>query len=267
MTVFKQELKMKRTSIAIWCVVLLLLTLLFMALYPSFSNETEAVDKLLENYPEALLKAFGMSTGLPLSSVLGYYAFVFTFLQLCLAIQASNYGFGILSIEEREFTADFLMSKPVSRSHLLLSKLFAGLTSLFITHIAFWGITFLSLELFNDGNSYDAQKIAILLGGTAIFQMFFFVVPLAISMLVKRVRSVIAYSMAFSFGLYILNALRAIIGGNLLGYLTPYYHFDGAMVLTAGKLDFSLTFISVLAIVLSFFVAMERYTKKDIPSL
>ncbi len=35
-----------------------------------------------------------------LSTVLGYYSFIYLFAQLCLAIQAGNYGFGLVSIEE-----------------------------------------------------------------------------------------------------------------------------------------------------------------------
>ena len=50
--------------------------------------------------------AFGMS-GIDMASVLGFYGLAFGFVQVCLAIQAANYGFSMLSVEERDLTADF----------------------------------------------------------------------------------------------------------------------------------------------------------------
>ena len=53
-----------------------------------------------------------------------------------------NYGFGLVSIEESELTADFLLSKPVSRAQVLTSKLLAALTSLIITDLVVWVTSF-----------------------------------------------------------------------------------------------------------------------------
>ena len=65
--------------------------------------------------------------GIDLATVLGYFGLVFLFVQLCLAIQAANYGFALVSVEEREWTADFLLAKPVGRSQIMTSKLLAAL--------------------------------------------------------------------------------------------------------------------------------------------
>ena len=77
-------------------------------------------------------------TSIDLSTVLGFYSFAFLFTQICLAIQAANYGFSLVSIEERELTADFLLAKPVGRTQILTSKLLAALSGLTITNIVIW---------------------------------------------------------------------------------------------------------------------------------
>ena len=87
------------------------------------------MNEMLAKFPPELKAAFGLD-GMDLSTVLGFYSLVFLFVQLCLAIQAGNYGFGLVSIEESELTADFLLSKPVSRAQVLTSKLLAALSSL-----------------------------------------------------------------------------------------------------------------------------------------
>ncbi len=105
------------------------------------------MNELLAKFPPELRAAFGMDK-MDLSTVLGFYSFIFLFVQLCLAIQASNYGFGLVSIEESELTADFLLSKPVSRAQVLTSKLLAALTSLTITNLVVWVSSFVAISLF-----------------------------------------------------------------------------------------------------------------------
>ena len=95
------------------------------------------MNQMLAKFPPQLLAAFGMGN-MDLASVLGFFGFLFVFVQLCLAIQASNYGFGLVSVEESELTADFLLSKPVSRRQVLTSKLLAAFTSLAITDLVVW---------------------------------------------------------------------------------------------------------------------------------
>ncbi len=49
--------------------------------------------------------------------------------------QAGNYGFGLVSIEESELTADFLLTKPVGGMAVITSKLVAAVTGLILTDL------------------------------------------------------------------------------------------------------------------------------------
>lgn len=267
MNIFKYEFKTYIKSILVWSINIMSFLIIFMMFYPAFGRDSELLEKLLENYPEEMLKAFGMSTGLPLSSVLGYLAFVFVFVQLLLAIQSANYGFSFLSIEEREFTADYLMTKPVSRQSILLSKFFAAFLSLLITDLILVISTFLALELFKNGNDYEVKNVIVLLLSVPIFQLFFMSVGMFISVSVKKIKNVLSLSLSLSFGLYILNAMRAIFGGELLGYFSPFYHFEVGYILAEGKYDYKMIILSLLVIVISLVSSFVLYTKRDIYSL
>ncbi len=59
---------------------------------------------------------------------------MFAYITLCGSIQAMNLGTSMLSKEVRDKTADFLLTKPVSRSEIMTAKLLAALTSLVITN-------------------------------------------------------------------------------------------------------------------------------------
>ncbi|MBF7097280.1 ABC transporter permease subunit [Alkalibacter mobilis] len=267
LNILKYELKMHIKSIIIWVISIVAVIYMMMAFYPTFGKDAALVEKLMANYPEEMLKAFGMSSGLGLSTVLGYLAFSYVFVQLCLAIQASNYGFSILSVEEREFTADFLMSKPVSRTNILHAKFIAATVAVVVTNIATWLGTFSAIEIFKSEAAYDAGKVVLLLALTLLFQLFFLTFSMAISVLVKKVRSVLTFSLSLGFGTYIINAVRAIVGGELLGYLSPFYHFDPNSILDSGSADTKMMFINIVIIILSVITTYSLYVKRDIHSL
>lgn len=267
MNIFNYEFKMYRKSIITWVISIGAILLLYMAFYPSFGADVEKMDLLLANYPEELLKAFGMGGTLSLSSVAGFLAFTFTFVQLCLAIQASNYGFSILSVEERELTADFLMSKPVSRNTILFGKFFAALAALTITNTAVWICTYISLALYNNGSEYDAGAVFLLLVSNIFIQLFFMSIGMVISVSVKKVRSVLSFSMALSFGAYMINAIRGILDSQLLGIFTPFYHFDPNTILETGGIDWSLGIISLVFITGSLVATYVLYNNRNIHSL
>lgn len=267
MNIYKYELKMNIKSIITWSVSITLFLILFMAFYPSMASDAELMNQLMANYPEELLKAFGMDGTLSLDSVFGFLAFTFVFVQLCIAIQSANYGFSILSIEERELTADFLMSKPVSRRRIIIGKFLAALTSLTITNAVVWFATFASIELFKDGHTYETENLVVMLSSIILFQLFFLSIGMLISMLTKKIKSVLSYSMALSFGMYIINAFGEVIGTDTLGLLTPFNHFEVGYILENGAYDMSKVVISLAVIVVSLVSSYYLYLKRNIHSV
>lgn len=267
MTIYQFEMKQYIRSVLIWVVSIATLILTFLALFPMFSKDSQMLDLLLENYPKELLKAFGMGGGLPLSSLLGYLGMTFVYVQICLAIQSANYGFSCLSVEERELTADFLMSKPVSRNTIILNKFFAALTAILLTNIGVVGLTYLGIYLFGKDAVYEQKNLQVLLASGLIFQLIFLSVGMFISVLLKKIRNVISFSLSLSFGLYIAYALRAVFGGEFLGYFTPFYYFDAGAILEQGKLNSNLTLLSVMIIVISLCGSYVLYTRRNIHSV
>lgn len=267
MNIFIYEFKALRKSIAIWTVSIAAFLVMYMAFFPAFGKDAAFLDALLENYPEEMLKAMGLGGNLKLSSIIGYFAFTFSFIQLMLAIQASNYGFGILSAEERDMTADFLLTKPVTRTRIILSKFLAALLALFFSNVTVWVFTFVSLELFKNDGDYDSGKIIVMLSSVILFQLMYLCAGMLISVMVKKVRSVISFSMALAFGTYIINAVRAIIEGDILGYITPFYLFDPQYILDYGKYDTISLLAAISIIVITATLCYRIYLQRNIHSL
>ena len=253
-------------SVIIWSVAIMLLLLLYLSLFPSFAGEAELLNEVMSNFPEEFLIAFGMAN-LDMSTVLGFFGVIFFFVQICLAIQASNYGFSLVSIEERELTADFLLTRPVGRKKILTSKLLAALTALAITDVAVWISSFAAVTIFGKGESYAVRALVLLLLSVPVFQLFFLTVGLVISLMVKRVRNVLSYSMALAFGMYVLNAFGGMIGDEKLEIISPFKHFDPNYILNNAAYDLRLAWISVLAIVVSIIASYVLYSRRNIPSV
>lgn len=267
MNIFRQEFKMLLRSVITWSAAISALLFIYVSMFSSFAEDAELMTEMLSNFPDELLVAFGMSDVANLSTILGFFGFAFLFAQICLAIQAAGYGFSLVSVEEREWTADFLLSKPVGRAQILTSKLLAALAALTITNLVAWISSFAFITLFKGDRTYEIQPLVLLLLSIAVFQLFFFSVGLVISLLVKRIRSVTPYAMALGLGMYVLSVFGDMLGESTLELITPFKHFDASTILENGAWDLPLALISVAVIVIALLGSYVLYTRRDIPAV
>ncbi len=266
MNIFKQEFNMKKKSIIIWSLSLSAFMIFYMAFFPAMAKDSASFESIMESFPKEMLQAIGVREGLSLTSLMGYFAMTFAMMQLAIAIQSANYGFSILS-EERELTADFLMSKPVARSRIYFSKFFAAILSLLITAIAVGISSFIALKLFNNGESYEISNVFKLILTLPVFQLVFLSIGMFISLLFKRVRSVLSLSMGLAIGLYVINSVSGIVDSDILGYITPYYYFEPGLILIDGRYDLKLFLIAIGIIIVALTSSYLLYNKRDIHSL
>jgi ABC-2 type transport system permease protein len=264
--IFRQELKMRWRSVITWSVALAALILIYVSMFSSFAGQAELMNEMMANFPEQLLVAFGIKD-VNLATILGFFSFVFLFVQLCLAIQAANYGFSLVSVEEREWTADFLLAKPVARTKILTSKLLAALCGLLVTDVVAWIASVLFINLFKGDLTYDSGRLFLLLLSIVPFQLFFLAVGLVISLLVKRVRSVTPYAMALGFGMYVLSVFGDMLGESALEKITPFKHFEPNYILQNGAWDLPLVLVSVVVIVIALVGSYLLYARRDIPAV
>jgi len=203
MNIYLFELKMHKKSIIIWSFAIMFWIMFYMAFYPMISADGDAFDMVMDEFPKEFLSMFGMNSDLPMSSILGYFALTFSMSQIPIAIQSANYGFSLLSIEERELTADFLLSKPIKRDKIIISKFLAALTSLTITNIFIWISSLVSLYLFKGDQNIQMSYVYTLLSSVIFFQLFFLSVGMIVSVLIKKVSSVLSFSMALTLGSFL----------------------------------------------------------------
>ncbi|KUO49072.1 MAG: ABC transporter permease [Desulfitibacter sp. BRH_c19] len=262
MNMFLHELKAYRKFTIIWTLSLVGIIVLFLSMFPSFSQEAEEFKKLMEGFPEAVRIAFGLAVE-NIGSIIGYYSYVFLYISLVGAIQAMSLGTSIVSKEVREKTADFLLTKPVTRTQIMTSKLLAALTSLVITNLFF--ITVATTMAFLVETKEYSTKIFLMISLTLFFlQLIFLALGIIVSVVVTKIKSVLPISLGTVFTFFIVSAVASIIGDDALRYITPFEYFDLAYIVQNSSYETSFIIAAIgfiaAAITASYFI----YSKKDI---
>ncbi|MBB6215411.1 ABC-2 type transport system permease protein [Anaerosolibacter carboniphilus] len=262
MNMFLHELKAYRKSTITWTLSLVGLILLFFSMFPSISKEAEEFKKIMEGFPEALRLALGISVE-NIGSILGFYSYVFLYISLCGAIQAMNLGTSIVSKEVREKTADFLLSKPVTRTQVMTSKLLAALASLVITNVFYLTAAVIMASLV-ETKAYST-KIFLMISLTLFFlQLIFLALGIIVSVVVPKIKSVLPISLGIVFTFFIISALASTTGDDALRYITPFKYFDLAYIVQHSSYEPTFVMAAIgfiaAAITISYFI----YCRKDI---
>jgi len=262
MNMFLHELKVYRQSTITWTLALAALVILFLSMFPSISKEAESFKKLLEGFPEAVRLAIGLSVE-NIGSILGFYSYILLYISLVGAVQAMILGTSIVSKEVREKTADFLLTKPVTRTQILTSKILAAFTSLVFTNI-FYLVAATAMASMIKTKNYSV-KIFLLLSLTLFFlQIIFLALGIIVSVVVPKIKSVLSISLGTVFAFFIIGAVASTTGDNAVRYITPFKYFDFAYIVQNSRYEYSFMIAAIgfiaIAITASYFV----YSKRDI---
>ncbi|MCM3599678.1 ABC transporter permease [Robertmurraya korlensis] len=265
MNIFLHEIRAYRKSTLVWTVSLIALVLFFMSLFPSFAKDAEQVNELLKTLPEALRKAVGIEIG-SFTSILGFYSYVFMYIALCGAIQAMMIGTSILSKEVREKTVDFLLTKPVSRSTIIVSKLSAAVVSIAITSLSFilcayFIASYVKTENFN-------EQAFFLLSSTLFFvQVMFLTIGVIASMLLPRLKSVLSLSLGVVFAFFFIGMFGSTVGEASVRYITPFKYFDSMFIIKNSQYEWSYLIVGLVWIAVALSASFYIYTKRDMNAL
>lgn len=260
MNIYKYEVKKKLISTFIWILSLAVFLFIFYSMFEVMSsNDMRA---MLDQFPEAFLKAFGMSDDF--STVLGYTAMVGIYIVLCGAIFSSGLGLNAVHIEERDMTADFLISKPITRNKIMTAKILAALTHILIFTILNSLMCYIGIEAFKGSQDYSFSTFLLMMLGIFIIQVLFFAMGLFISVALKKMSSPLAFSMGLSFGFFILNSFDTILEDTFIKYLIPYDYFEFSYIIKNGAFKAYGLIISLSLIIAFTIGSYLLYNKRNI---
>ncbi len=233
-----------------------------MSLYPAFSNDVSAFREVLSQFPEALRTALNISLT-NFFTIYGFYGYLLSFAILAGAIQAMNVGTSIISKEVAGKTADFLLSKPMTRARVISAKLAAALTIIVITNVVFCGVSHL-VALMVATEKFAAGTLFLLASTMFLVQLVFLALGALFAVLIPKIKSVIAVSMPTVFTLYIIGTLGDVLGNDKVRYLSPFKFYDTAYIIKNVSLEGKFLVIETAIIIVAIAASYVIYIKKDI---
>lgn len=262
MNIFFRELRAYRISTIIWTISLSLLVITFLSIYPIFIKDVETTKKILENLPPVVAAAIGLSIN-SLLSIYGFVSFLLTFITVAGSVQAMSLGVGILSKEESGKTADFLLSRPISRTKVITQKLLAITTLIVMTNIIFAVTAFATVAIVST-TDFNIGTFFLLISKLILIQLIFFAVGFLLSVLIPKIKSAIAITLPTVFSLFFIGTLTEVLHLDALKYISPFKFFDSNYIIANNALDPKFLIIEAVIIIVSITTSYLIYIKKDI---
>ncbi|MDK8181379.1 ABC transporter permease subunit [Paenibacillus sp. UMB4589-SE434] len=265
MNIFRRELKAARKSLILWCIAIVVMVASGMGKYAgmSMSGTGQSMNDLVADMPKSLQIIMGIGT-FDLSKASGYYGVLFLYLLMMATIHAAMLGANIISKEERDKTAEFLLVKPVSRSFVLTAKLLAAVVNVAVVGLVMWISSVTMVNYYSNGE-YVNGDIALMMAGMFILQLLFLLVGAMIAAVSRNPKRAVSWSAAVLLVAFMLS-LGIDLSGNLdvLAYVTPFKYFEAKKVMYGGGLSMVSVWLSVVIIAVCSTMTYVGYNKRDL---
>ena len=133
---FLKEIRRNGVSLFIWMAIIILLISVTMSVFRTFIENQSKIMGLLNILPGGLLEFKGISDVNALLSVMGFYtANNVIYMMVLGSIFSIVLSANILLKEEYNKTAEYLLTKPLTRTEIFLSKSIVVLANIFLLNL------------------------------------------------------------------------------------------------------------------------------------
>ena len=209
----------------------------------------------------AFSRAFGMDK-ISFGALTGFYAVECgNILSLGGALFASLTAASALAREERDHTAEFLLTHPVCRARIVLWKLLAVLIQLLILNVALFALSVAAVAAM--GEAVPWLEIGLLHLACLLMQLELAGICFGLSAFLRRGSA--GAAMGIAMLLYFMNiAANLSPRAEFIKYLTPFGYADGPQIISACRLDGGMVLAGMALCALGIAAAFLHYCRKDI---
>ena len=260
MTLVKHELRQGKTVFLIWTAAIGFLLGVCVFLFPEMKGEMEGIGEVFSSMG-SFTAAFGMDR-LNFGTLVGYYTIECgNVLGLGGAFFSALCAVNILSKEEKEKTAEFLLAHPISRARILTEKLVAVLVQISALNLIIYAVSVGSMAMI--GEKIPWKEVNLLHLAYYLLQLELAGFCFGISAFLRKGSAGAGLGVALL--LYCLNLIANMTeSADFLKYITPFGYCDGADIVSSGSLNGTMIAIGVVMGIACIAVAYLHYNKKDI---
>ncbi|MDO4491060.1 MAG: ABC transporter permease subunit [Lachnospiraceae bacterium] len=260
MTIFKHEIRKARIPWLIWTASISFMVVICILMYPQMESEMDAMGNMFASMG-SFSAAFGMDK-LNFGSFLGFYSVECgNILGLGGAFFACLVGAAALSKEEKDKTAEFLLTHPVSRSTVITEKLDAVLVQVLALNLVVFLLSLICTRI-SCGQIYWREMLLIH-AAYLLLLVELSCVCFGISAFLKN--SSLGIGMGLACILYFLNLMANMTDSlKFLKWFTPFSYCEGSDIVINMKLDGGYVLVGLLFTTAGIAAAYWHYTKKDV---
>ncbi|MBQ8804205.1 MAG: ABC transporter permease subunit [Tyzzerella sp.] len=260
MTMVKHELRQNRISLSVWTLAIGFLISVCIFLYPEMKGEMESMSDVFASMG-SFTEAFGMDK-VSFGTLLGYYSIECgNVLGLGGAFFAALCGVSALAKEEKEHTAEFLLTHPVSRTRIITDKLIAVILQILILNVVVYALVAGSMAIIEENVPW--KEVTLLHLAYLFLQIELAGICFGFSAFLRR--GSLGIGLGVAIMMYFINLIANITeSAEFLKYITPFGYADGAEIVSEVALDEKLIVLGMLYCVIGIIIAYWKYSKKDI---
>lgn len=260
MTLVKHELKQGKMSFLIWTVSIGFLLAVCVFLFPEMKGQMDGISETFASMG-SFTAAFGMDR-LNFGTLIGFYAIECgNVLGLGGAFYASLCAVNILSKEEKEKTAEFLLAHPVSRTRIITEKLIAVLIQIAALNLIIYALSVGSMTMI--GEEIPWKEVNLMHLAYYLLQLELASICFGISAFLRKGSA--GTGLGIAAVMYFLNLIANIAEvAEFLKYITPFGYCEGADIVSNGSLNGTMVAVGMTMGIAGIAAAYLHYTKKDI---
>lgn len=260
MTLLKHELKQGFKTLAIWTASIGFLIAICLFLFPEMKGEMDNVSDMFSSMG-SFTAAFGMDR-LNFGTLIGFYAVECgNILGLGGAFFASLIAVSALAKEEKERTAEFLLSHPVSRVSVISSKLAALVVQIVVMNVVIFALSAACIAIIGEEPAW--KEICLLHLAYFLLQLELAGICFGLSAFLRR--GSLGIGLGIAAMMYFLNIIANISEkAEFLKVITPFGYAEGADIVSNGSLDGKLVLIGMAFALIGVAAAYFWYSRKDI---
>jgi len=233
--IFLKTLRDMRKALFWWSLCLFLLSLYYMALYPTVRDSGEDFQEMFNNMPEAIKAMIG-SSEFDFTSLGGYLsaeAFSF-FYPLMLLAFGITYGAGFIGSEEENGTLDLMLSTPIPRWRYVIEKFGALIVFTLLVSLAIYaGFVIGGIMVGVDDMPLGDLLLATL--NMMPLTLFFAALALFLTGIKGGRGSALGIVLGLAAITYLLHTMADIADiPGWLQRLSPWYYYNGAEAMKEG---------------------------------
>lgn len=262
MNIFTRELKANRKSLIIWCACMAVGVLSGMAKYTAYSG-SGASPQVFDKLPQSMRALLGMGS-LDVSTMPGFFGFLFFYIAVAVAFHAALLGSGILAKEERDKTTEFLYVKPVPRAAVISAKFLAALMNILILNLVTLVCSIGMVNVYNKGKDITGE-IVLFFVSLLIIQLIFLSLGAMVSAVLKNPKSAGSISSGIVLMAFLIDEITNINSHlNALNLLSPFKYFSSSRIIAGNGFDAVIVLLSVLLAAVFTVLTYFFYRKRDL---